>query len=181
MSKVKASPFDETHYNSGDGMMTSIWGPPLWHTLHTISFNYPVKPSKEQRETYMNFFDNAFKVLPCRFCRENAQKHLIQMPITKKAFKNRESLSRWVYELHEIVNDMLGKKSGLSYEDIRDRYEGFRSRCINPTEEIKTEKKEGCTEPLYGMKGKTVLHIVPKTTKCESLVIDKKCRIKRKK
>ena len=28
-------------------MLTSVWGPSLWHSLHTISFNYPVKPTKE--------------------------------------------------------------------------------------------------------------------------------------
>jgi hypothetical protein len=38
-----------------------------------------------------------------------------------------------VYELHELVNTVLGKKSGLCYEDVRDRYEHFRSRCLeNP-------------------------------------------------
>ena len=37
-------------YQSGEGMLTSVWGPSLWHTLHTISFNYPVKPTKEQKK-----------------------------------------------------------------------------------------------------------------------------------
>ena len=32
-------------YNSGDGMLTSVWGPGMWHVLHTMSFNYPVKPT----------------------------------------------------------------------------------------------------------------------------------------
>ena len=32
--------FSENDYNSGDGMLTSVWGPPMWHTLYTISFNY---------------------------------------------------------------------------------------------------------------------------------------------
>lgn len=34
--------FSESDYESGDGMITAVWGPPLWHVLHTISFNYPV-------------------------------------------------------------------------------------------------------------------------------------------
>ena len=42
--------FSNEDCNSGDGMLTSVWGPPMWHTLHTISFNYPVKPTKEQKE-----------------------------------------------------------------------------------------------------------------------------------
>ena len=44
--------FDNEDYNSGDGMMTSIWGPPLWHELHTISFNYPTKPTKDDKLHY---------------------------------------------------------------------------------------------------------------------------------
>ena len=38
--------FTKKHFNDSNGMLTTIWGPPLWHTLHTISFNYPVKPKK---------------------------------------------------------------------------------------------------------------------------------------
>ena len=37
--------FTKKDYNSGDGMITSIWGPSMWHYLHTISFNYPVNPT----------------------------------------------------------------------------------------------------------------------------------------
>ena len=43
--------------------------------------------------------------------------------------KNRETFSKFVYNLHEHINGMLGKSSGLSYEDVRERYEHFRARC----------------------------------------------------
>ena len=33
--------FNSNDFNSGDGMLTSVWGP-MWHTLHAVSFNYPV-------------------------------------------------------------------------------------------------------------------------------------------
>ena len=33
-------------------------------------------------------------------------------------------------QLHEIINEMLGKNSGLSYNQVRDRYEHFRYRCL---------------------------------------------------
>ena len=46
--------FNQDDYNSGDGMLTSVWGPSMWHTLHAISFNYPVKPTKEDKVTYLN-------------------------------------------------------------------------------------------------------------------------------
>ena len=31
--------FTKKNYASGDGMLTSVWGPSLWHYLHTMSFN----------------------------------------------------------------------------------------------------------------------------------------------
>ena len=46
--------FELEDYNSSDGMITSIWGPPLWHFLHTMSFNYPVNPSSEDKKYYRN-------------------------------------------------------------------------------------------------------------------------------
>jgi hypothetical protein len=118
--------FTENDFNSGDGMMTSIWGPPMWHVLHTISFNYPVKPTKEQKKHYFNFYNNLQNILPCKYCRDNIVKNMEKIPLTMKDFKNRENLSKWVYELHEVVNKMLNKVSGLSYEDVRQRYETFR-------------------------------------------------------
>ena len=54
----KKNVFSLSDYNSGDGMLTSVWGPPLWHTLHTISFNYSVKPKKQDKDNYYNFFKN---------------------------------------------------------------------------------------------------------------------------
>ena len=31
--------YDKDDFASGDGMLTSVWGPSLWHYLHTMSFN----------------------------------------------------------------------------------------------------------------------------------------------
>jgi len=176
MSKIV---FSKEDYNSPDGMMTSIWGPPLWHTLHTISFNYPIKPTKEDKENYFNYFNNLKHVLPCRYCRDNLKKNLKKIPLKKSTFKSRDILSMWVYLLHEEINTMLGKKSNLSYEMIRDRYENFRSRCLNESE-MTTKKETGCTKSLYGVKGKCILSIVPKSSHVNSFNIDPSCKVKTK-
>ena len=173
--------FTEEDYNSGDGMMTSIWGPPLWHTLHTISFNYPIKPTDKQKKDYYKFYSSLKNILPCKYCRDNLTKNLEILPLTIKTFESRATLSRWVYDLHEHVNTMLGKSSGLCYEEVRDRYEHFRSRCLNPTKDSSHKKIEkGCTEPLYnGLKSKCVLNIVPKDNRLTSFKIDPKCVLKK--
>ena len=174
--------FNKEHYNSGDGMLTAVWGPTLWHSLHTISFNYPVKPTKEDKDNYYNYFKAIQFVLPCRYCRDNYKDNLKKLKFGKKYFKDRETLSKFVYTLHEMVNKNLGKESGLTYAQVRDRYEHFRARCLNddkPKKETKIEK--GCTDPLYGVKSKCVMNIVPKNSKKKSLTIDSKCKIKNKK
>ena len=61
--------------------------------------------------------------------RENLKENFKQMPLTMDKMASRETFSRYVYELHEHINKMLGKKSGLSYNDVKERYEHFRARC----------------------------------------------------
>ena len=37
-------------------MLTTVWGPSLWHSLHTMSFNYPVKPTVKIKKIIKNLF-----------------------------------------------------------------------------------------------------------------------------
>ena len=175
-------------YSSSEGMLTSVWGPSLWHTLHTISFNYPVKPTKDQKKHYKALILNLKHVMPCKYCRINLRKNLKAHPLRQCDLKNRDKFSRWVYGLHEHVNKMLGKKSGLSFCDVRDRYENFRSRCtkkeikkkIIKIKKNKTRKKEkGCTEPFYGKKAKLCLKIVPQNNRMKTFHMDKKVEKRR--
>ena len=189
---TKKRTFKKREYSSGDGMLTTIWGPSMWHFLHTMSFNYPVKPSKEDKIHYRDFILSLQYILPCKYCRQNLKTNLKANPVTMSVMESRDSFSRYIYKLHEIVNKLLGKKSHLTYCDVRERYEHFRSRCtvddkpkILKLADVKTkkntdkgkgkEKEKGCTEPLYGKKAKCIIKIVPQEEKCKTLQIDKKC------
>ena len=187
--------FKKADFYSGDGFLTTVWGPAQWHMLHTISFNYPVKPTLKQKKQYRDYILSLQHVLPCGACRKNLVKNLKQLPLTMAHMKDRDSLSRYVYNLHELVNRMLKKKSNLSYCDVRERYEHFRARCTdekpkefsmsemprtNKTLKARKDKKEkGCTEPLYGKKARCILNIVPQEQKGQSIQIDQKCIKKR--
>jgi hypothetical protein len=175
--------FTKKDYDAGDGMLTSVWGPPMWHYLHTMSFNYPVKPTTEDKKHYREFVLNLQYVLPCKYCRMNLKTNLKTMPLNMSHMANRDTFSRYIYNLHELVNKLLKKKSNLSYCDVRERYEHFRSRCTEEKPKLfkflktKTLKKseKGCTEPLYGKKSKCVLNIVPQDDKINTIQIDEKC------
>jgi len=177
--------FSKEDYNSGDGMVTSIWGPPLWFSLHIMSFNYPVNPTEEQIESYRKYFDSLRGVLPCKYCRENYSKNLEldEFKLSDSVLENRESFSRWLYNLHNKINRDLGKENYKTYEEVREIYENFRARCLSEKEEEKDDGKEkGCVKPLYGKKSKCTLRIVPRDNKTgTSLVVEEECLIKKTK
>ena len=180
----KRNVYTKKDYESGDGMLTSVWGPSMWHYLHTMSFNYPVHPTQQDKKHYYNFMKSLVNVLPCKYCRINLKTNYKNLPLRKCDMKNRESFSKYVYQLHELVNKMLKKKSGLSYCQVRDRYENFRARCTQKkpllfkVKKRGTQKEKGCTIPLYGKKAKGIIKIVPQESKCKSFQMNKQCEKK---
>ena len=190
MSKTKNKTikkvFRDEDYKSNDGMLTTVWGPGMWHSLHTISFNYPVNPTCEDKQRYMSYIQSLQYVLPCGKCRKNLKKNFKKLPLKMSDMESRYTFSLYIYKLHEVINKMLGKKSGLSYEDVRERYEQFRSRCVKSAKNLKSmlnkkknvtkrNREKGCTEPLYGEKSKCVIQIVPQSKKCKTFQMDKSC------
>jgi len=179
--------FLKKDFKSGDGMLTTVWGPAIWHFLHTMSFNYPIEPTLEDKLKYRNFVIQLQYILPCKYCRINLKNNFKVMPLKMTDMKNRETFSRYVYELHEKINTMLKKKSNLTYCDVRERYEHFRARCSDkqpevlpvPTNKLNVNKEKGCTEPLYGSKSKCVIKIIPQEEKCKTFQVDNKCLKKR--
>lgn len=207
MSKQEKCVFEKKDFESGDGMLTYVWGPSLWHFLHTMSFNYPVIPTCEEKHNYMNYIKSLKHILPCRYCRENLSRNLKETNFNMSDLKNRDTFSRFVYHLHNHINTMLGKKNVIAYEVVRERYENFRSRCSNKkSKNVKKFKMEGannkkldssnkkcldngdnkntilekgCITPLNGIKSKCVIRIVPKTKKVKTFYMDPKCKTKR--
>ncbi len=122
-------------------MLTTVWGPAMWHYLHTMSFNYPVHPTATDKRHYRDFILQLQHVLPCKYCRMNLANNLRKKPLQMCHLRNRDAFSRYIYELHELVNKMLKKKSGLSYCDVRERYEHFRSRCTEERPKLFTFRR----------------------------------------
>jgi len=178
-SKNIKSTYNNRDYKSGDGMLTSVWGPSLWHYLHVMSFNYPNNPTKIQKQKYKQLLLNFQYTLPCKYCRINLTKNFKKFPLIDKIFENRNNFSRYIFNLHEQINKMLGKNSGLTYCEVRDNYEHFRSRCTIDKPKLfnytKKNKEKGCTTPMYGKKSKCIIKIVPQEEKCKTFNIDKRC------
>jgi hypothetical protein len=122
-------------------MNQNIWGPHLWFSLHSISFNYPLKPTIEDKHNYKNFFLNLQEVIPCSVCKKNYKRHLNEHPI-QDYLDNRKSLVYWLIDMHNMVNVEIGKKL-FSYDIVIKKYEDVYQKKIILNNETENQNIEG--------------------------------------
>ena len=141
---MKKCDVDHSDYKN-NGLITKIWGGPAWIFNHSVTFGYPLEPTDEQKLQYKNYFMSLGDVLPCRYCRESYKKFITtgETALTNDALRNRETLTRWFYRVHQAVNAKLEIDYGITYEDLVDKYESFRARCGKPSQTAK-----GCVVPI---------------------------------
>lgn len=98
------------------------WGPKMWYTLHVISLQYPDNPSNEEKKAAFNLIYSLEHLLPCTICKDHLRGHLSKNPLTFDQLSNKNTFSKYVYDLHENVNKQLGKSSKIKFEDIKKLY-----------------------------------------------------------
>ena len=64
-------------------MNVNKWGNPGWEFLHTITFNYPLNPTSEDKDRYRQYFELVGKMLPCKYCRDSYNIYIKYLPIDK--------------------------------------------------------------------------------------------------
>ena len=101
-------------------MKPQFWGPQLWYILHIISFEYPEIPNEITKRTYHDFYASLKDVLPCSECRRHYKEYLHTFPLTPH-LDSRDTLIKWVHELHNIININTGKRS-ISLDEMIDIY-----------------------------------------------------------
>lgn len=102
-------------------MDTKFWGPSGWRLLHLISFTYDGKNKKAVKE----FFELLPFVLPCKFCRASLTEYMDEDPID---VSSRPALSKWLWRIHNKVNEKLRgqgllKEKDPSFESVKKIYE----------------------------------------------------------
>lgn len=107
-------------------LKTKQWGPSMWKTLHSITFGYPDKPAQACKTAYQDFFMSLKTVMPCSSCRSHYRK-IIDAPkckLSKRVFRDRTTLTRWLVRLHNTVNRKV-KKPCLSYKKVSEQYDAW--------------------------------------------------------
>ena len=133
--------------NVNNGLITKVWGGPAWTFLHAVTFGYPINPTEIIKNQYKDFFISLGNVLPCKYCRESYIKFITEgeTAILSNDLANRETLTHWLYRVHNAVNRKLDVDYGITYLDVVNRFESFRARCDNS---IKDPNIKGCISPL---------------------------------
>ena len=108
-------------------MNVNEWGPGGWTFLHTITFNYPLDPTNEDKERYRNFFESIKTILPCKYCRQSFEIYMKYLPI-EDFLDSREGVTYWLYRIHDLVNEKVFKDK-CSFKNTVTKYEKIRAGC----------------------------------------------------
>jgi hypothetical protein len=98
-------------------MDTRFWGPSGWQLFHLVAFR------SEHPDDVLNQMKD---ILPCKYCRASTTEFVQEHPL-------RGDPGKWLYDLHNRVNDKLRKQAvedptvihpgpDPSFEDIKARY-----------------------------------------------------------
>ncbi len=115
---------------------TNVWGPIFWNTIHIVTLGYPVHPTEDDKIGARKFFESLQTVIPCPICREHYKSHLAEMPV-EDVLHSRSALIQWGIELHNRVNEMLGKPT-INVDQFLDHIHSLNSPTKSSYKEITT-------------------------------------------
>ena len=107
-----------------------IWGPNAWNFMLSIAITYPDNPTEDDANAYKKFFMSLVNVLPCITCREHYLQNINTLSIDN-SLGNSRSLSKWVVNLHNMVNRQTGKRIIAYDEAIKLYYKNHKDGTKN--------------------------------------------------
>lgn len=107
-----------------------IWGWDTWKFLHRAGFAYPDKPTEEDKQKARNLLSSLDIALPCPSCSLHYAEYF-RNTFNDSVLESSETLSRWIYDLHQHVNKRLKVDSKVRFEDLRALVNKFPTRYVD--------------------------------------------------
>ena len=123
-----------------------VWGPHYWFFLHTLAMTYPHHPNSVTKKKYYEFIQNLPLFLPVEEISGEFSKLIDKYPITPY-LDNRDSFVRWMYFIHNKINEKLEKPQISLNEFFINYYDKYKS----------SDEK---TEQYYKIKEKIIYFII---------------------
>jgi FAD-linked sulfhydryl oxidase len=109
-----------------------IWGPHFWFFIHSVAMTYPKTPNDVTKKKYYEFVQNLHLFLPEEKISSSFKNLLADYPITPY-LDNRESFVRWVWFIHNKINEKLEKPQitlEQFYKQYNDVYKSTTTKTI---------------------------------------------------
>ena len=117
-----------------------IWGPHYWFFLHTISMCYPNRPNAVTKKKYYEFIQNIPVFIPVESISGEFSKLLDKYPVLQY-LDNKESFIRWMWFIHNKINQKL-EKPEISLNDLYvNYYESYKEKNVKMIEYYKLREK----------------------------------------
>jgi hypothetical protein len=106
-------------------MDTRFWGPSGWKLLHLVAAE-PMH-TERHRKAVSAWFALLPYVLPCKFCRASLSDYFAAQPLTLHILTDPVRFGRWVYDIHNRVNEKLREQGLLTaanpiWEEVAEHY-----------------------------------------------------------
>lgn len=118
----------------------NVWGPHYWFFLHTISMTYPHQPNAVTKKKYYEFIQNLPLFIPVETMSGEFSKLIDQYPVTPY-LDNRESFIRWVWFIHNKINQKLEKPTITLSEFHVKYYHAYKADHMKLSEYYKLREK----------------------------------------
>ena len=117
-----------------------VWGPHYWFFLHTLAMTYPHHPNAVTKKKYYEFIQNLPLFLPVEEISSSFSKLIEIYPITPY-LDNRDSFVRWMYFIHNKINEKLEKPQITLNEFFVNYYNQYKSQDEKISEFYKIREK----------------------------------------
>jgi len=87
------------------------WGPIAWNILHSFSINNNKKISENKKHDYYIFYTTFVFIIPCLICSTHYEEIVMYINPLEEEKINRNYIKKWVYNTHNIINELLYKKN----------------------------------------------------------------------
>ena len=84
-------------------------GRSAWTLLHSMTANYPTRPSPSEQQQTRSFLSLFSQMYPCSHCAEDFRAWMRQEGNAPRV-SSRDEFGRWMCEAHNAVNVKLGKE-----------------------------------------------------------------------
>ena len=127
-------------------MDPNLWGPHLWYFLHTLTYQFPIQPTWNDKQHMNEFLVSLEHILPCEHCKFHYKNYLLDFP---PILDNQTQFIIWMIQLHNFVNQRLGKPQ-KEYAEVLEFYQAvfngkqdyMPQKC--PVQELNEFYKKGC-------------------------------------